>query len=83
MYNIYNNNYYNSLINYINTQYINDNIIKIKLKDKYEEVINIIKQKINKDKKMKEIEDKKDKEINEKVKKVSEIYNNKSKKIIS
>jgi hypothetical protein len=86
-YNKYNNNYFNSvninslLIYYINNQNINDNIIKIKLKDKYDEITNIIKQKRNEEKKMKEeanekIEKEKikDKEIDELKKKVSQIF---------
>ena len=74
IYNNYNNNYYNSLnINsllkyYINTQYINDNIIKIKLKDKYDEIVNIIKQKRKEEKDKNE-----NKEIEELKKKVSNI----------
>jgi hypothetical protein len=85
-YNKYNNNYFNSvninslLIYYINDQNINDNIIKIKLKDKYDEITNIIKQKRNEEKKMKEeanekIEKEKikDKEIDELKNKVSQI----------
>ena len=86
-YNKYNNNYFNSvninslLIYYINNQNINDNIIKIKLKDKYDEITNIIKQKRNEEKKMKEeanekIEKEKikDKEIDELKNKVSQIF---------
>ena len=82
IYNNYNNNYYNSLninsllIYYINTRHINDNIVKIKLKDKYDEIVNIINRKKNEDKKMKEKDDKKYKEIDELKKKVS-IINNK------
>ena len=86
-YNKYNNNYFNSvninslLIYYINNQNINDNIIKIKLKDKYDEITNIIKQKRNEEKKMKEEANEKierekikDKEIDELKKKVSQIF---------
>ena len=86
-YNKYNNNYFNSvninslLIYYINNQNINDNIIKIKLKDKYDEITNIIKQKRNEEKKMKEEANKKierekikDKEIDELKNKVSQIF---------
>ena len=78
IYNIYNNNYYNSvninnlLLYYIKSEYINDKIVKIKLKDKYEEISDIIKQKRIEDKKMKE-----DKEHNEKInlEKIKEIEN--------
>ena len=76
IYNNYNNNYYNSLnINtllmyYINNKNINDKI-KIKLKDKYDEVINLIKHKSNEDKKLKENKKIKEKEIDEIKKKVS------------
>ena len=72
VYNNYNNNYYNSLnINsllkyYISSPYINDNIIRIKLKDKYDEITNIIKQK------RKEEKDE-EKEIEKLKKKVSNI----------
>ena len=47
-YNNYSNNYYNSininslLLFYINNDYINNNIVKIKLKDKYNDIIDII-----------------------------------------
>ena len=70
-YNIYNNNYYNSvninnlLLYYIKSDYINNKIVKIKLKDKYEEISDIIKQKKIGDKKLKE-----DKENNEKIEKI-------------
>ena len=76
IYKNYNNNYYNSLnINtllmyYINNKNINDKI-KIKLKDKYDEVTNLIKHKSNEDQKLKENKKIKEEEIDEIKKKVS------------
>ena len=67
----YNNNYYNSLnmnsllMYYINSKYINDKIIQIKLKDKYDEIIKIIKHKRIEDNKMKIDKKKNENEIKE------------------
>ena len=76
-YNNYNNNYYNSininslLLYYINNDYINNNIIKEKLKDKYSDIINIINNR--KERGYQKIEDLKN-EINKLRNEVSIIY---------
>ena len=83
IYNKYNNNYFNSLninsllLYYIKNEYINDRIIRNKLRDNYDEIIKTIKIKRNEDKKLKEENEIKEKEkeriINEK-KKIEEKY---------
>ena len=76
-YNNYNNNYYNSininslLLYYIKNDYINNNIMKIKWKDKYNEIINIINNR--KERGYQKIEDLKN-EINKIKNEVSLIY---------
>ena len=73
----YNNNYYNSininslLLYYIKNDYINNNIMKIKWKDKYNEIINIINNR--KERGYQKIEDLKN-EINKMKNEVSWIY---------
>ena len=80
IYNNYNNNYYNSvninnlLLYYIKSEYINDKIMKIKLKDKYEKVVDIIKQKKKEDKKIKELKEKNEKMIKEKIEEIENKY---------
>ena len=75
IYNTYknnNNNYYNSinintlLLYYTKNEYINDKIIKIKLKDKYSDIIDIINKKYEENKKIKELKVNNENIINEK-----------------
>ena len=81
IYNTYknnNNNYYNSinintlLLYYTKNEYINDKIIKIKLKDKYSDIIDIINKKYEENKKIKELKGNNENIISEK----EEKYNN-------
>ena len=87
IYDNYNNNYYNSvninslLTYYIKNEYINEKIIKMKYKDEYDKIIEIIKKKKDEDKikeenkkKIKIKEEKYNNEINEIKKKISKIY---------
>ena len=59
IYNTYKNNYYNAininklLLYYSENKYINENIMKKELNDKYDNIIKIIKQKNNDDIKLK------------------------------
>ena len=91
VYKTYNNNYYNAvninnlLLYYIKNDYINNKIMKNILKDNYDKIINIIKQKNNEDNKLilktknendknNKIEEKYKNEINILKKKISQIY---------
>ena len=81
IYNENKNNYYNAvninklLLYYCKSDYINENIIKKELNDKYENIIKIIKQKNNDDiklNKIKEEEKKEMEELNKRIKKIEE-----------
>ena len=84
IYNEYNNNYYNSvninkiLLYYSESKYINNNIMKKILKEKYEEILRIIKQKSNEDNKLKLLKEKKNEE---KINKIEEKYKKEIEKI--
>ena len=75
IYNTYNNNYYNAvninnlLLYYIDNKYINDKIMRNILRDNYDKIINIIKQKNNEDNKLNKIKDE-----NDKINKIEEKY---------
>ena len=70
IYDIYKNNYYNAininklLIYYSENKYINENIMRKELNDKYDNIIKIIKQKNNDDIKLKKIKEEEKSEIN-------------------
>ena len=86
IYNTYKNNYYNAvninklLLYYSENKYINENIMRKELNDKYDNIIKIIKQKNNDDiqlkkkkeeeKKEKEEEKKKKEELNKRIKEI-------------
>jgi len=78
VYKTYNNNYYNAvninnlLLYYIKNDYINNKIMKNILKDNYDKIINIIKQKNNEDNKL----ILKTKNENDKNNKIEEKYKN-------
>ena len=79
IYDIYKNNYYNAininklLIYYSENKYINENIMKKELNDKYDNIIKIIKQKNNDDIKLKKIKEEEKKEKEELKKRIKEI----------
>ena len=83
IYNNYNFNYYNSLnINsllnyYIKSEYINNRIIRTKLKDNYDKTIKKIKLKRNEDEKMKEENERRIKEKEKIIKEKERIENDK------
>lgn len=91
-YNKYKNNYYNSininslLLYHINNDYINNNIMKVKLKDKYDYVVNLIKKRNERehqkiDELKNEIKNFKN-EIENKYKKENELLNEKNKQFL-
>ena len=79
IYDIYKNNYYNAininklLIYYSENKYINENIMKKELNDKYDNIIKIIKQKNNDDIKLKKIKEEEKREKEELKKRIKEI----------
>ena len=87
IYNIYGNNYYNSsninslLIYYIENECINDNIVKIKLKDKYKEILEKIKKRNGEYKRVEEEKEKNEIMFKQKMEEMEKKYEKEKKEL--